>query len=118
VATDNQNVNPVLEAIKHEINKIRNGNISKSELAAAVDHLIGGIFLASESTDNRMMRIAKNEFVYQRYISYEEIVSELEKVTVDNVVDVANGIFGDGNVSLATLGPIKEEALDKGNLHF
>ena len=118
VATDNQNVNPVLEAIKHEINKIRNGNISKSELAAAVDHLIGGIFLASESTDNRMMRIAKNEFVYQRYISYEEIVSELEKVTVDNVVDVANGIFGDGNVSLATLGPIKEEALDKGNLYF
>ena len=46
------------------------------------------------------------------------IVSELEKVTVDNVVDIANGIFGDGHVSLATLGPIKEEALDKANLLF
>lgn len=118
VATDNRNVNPVIEAIKHEINKIRKGKISKSELAAAVDHLIGGVYLSSESADSRMMRIAKNEFVFERYVSYEELVAELEKVTVDKVVEIANGIFEDGKVSLAALGPIKEDALDKSNLLF
>ena len=118
VATDSQNVNPVLEAIQNEIKKICKGEISKSDLAAAVDHLIGGIYLSSESADNRMMRIAKNEFVFQKYVSYEELVSKLQQVTVDEVVEVASDIFQDGTVSLSTLGPIKEDDLDTSNLHF
>jgi predicted Zn-dependent peptidase len=118
VATDSQNVNPVLEAIKNEVKKICKGEISKPDLAAAVDHLIGGIYLSSESADNRMMRIAKNEFVFQKYVSYEELVSKLQQVTVDEVVEVASDIFQDGTVSLSTLGPIKEDDLDTGNLHM
>ena len=118
VATDSQNVNPVLEAIKNEVKKICKGAISKSDLAAAVDHLIGGIYLSSESADNRMMRIAKNEFVFQKYVSYEELVSKLQRVTVDEVVEVASDIFQGGTVSLSTLGPIKEDDLDTGNLRI
>ena len=118
VATDSQNVNPVLEAIKNEIKKICKGEISKSDLAAAVDHLIGGIYLSSESADNRMMRIAKNEFVFQKYVSYEELVSKLQQVTVDEVVEVASDIFQGGTVSLSTLGPIKEDDLDTSNLRI
>lgn len=118
VATDSQNVNPVLEAIKNEIKKICKGEISKSDLAAAVDHLIGGIYLSSESADNRMLRIAKNEFVFQKYVSYEELVSKLQQVTVDEVVEVASDIFQDGTVSLSTLGPIKEDDLDTSNLQI
>ncbi|UCF84781.1 MAG: insulinase family protein, partial [Desulfobacteraceae bacterium] len=68
VATDPNNTNPVLDAITTEIRKIRNGELSQSDLNEAVDHLIGGIYLSSESADNRMMRIAKNEFVFQRYV--------------------------------------------------
>lgn len=118
VATDSQNVNPVLEAIKNEIKKICKGEISKSDLAAAVDHLIGGIYLSSESADNRMLRIAKNEFVFQKYVSYEELVSKLQQVTVDEVVEVASDIFQDGTVSLSTLGPIKKDDLDTSNLQI
>ena len=65
-----------------------------------------------------MMRIAKNEFVFQRYVEYEELVSNLEQVTVDEVVEVASEIFRDGTVSLAALGPVKEEELDRSNLQF
>ncbi len=118
VATDSQNVNPVLEAIKNEIKKICKGEISKSDLAAAVDHLIGGIYLSSESADNRMLRIAKNEFVFQKYVSYEELVSKLQQVTVDEVVEIASDIFQGGTVSLSTLGPIKEDDLDTSNLQI
>jgi len=118
VATDPQNVNPVLMATQNVIKKICKGEISRSDLAAAVDHLIGGIYLSSESADNRMMRIAKNEFVFNKYVSYEELVSKLKNVTVDEVVEVANDTFHDGTVSLSTLGPIVEDDLDTGNLHF
>ncbi|MBL7212755.1 MAG: insulinase family protein [Desulfobacteraceae bacterium] len=118
VATDHRNVNPSLETIQREVMKIRNGDISESDLAAAKEHLIGGIYLASESADNRMIRIAKNEFVFERYVSHEELVSNLEQVTVDEVVEIAQDTFRSGRVSLTTLGPMREEELDKGCLQF
>lgn len=118
VATDAGNVNPVLETVQREIRKIKKGELSESELTAAKDHLIGGIYLGAESTDNRMMRIAKNEFNYQRYISYEEVASRLEQVRRDEVVEVVSDIFSGDKVALATLGPLKEEDLDKSNLFF
>jgi predicted Zn-dependent peptidase len=118
VATESRNVNPALETIRTEIKKISEGDISDSDLAAAVDHLIGGIYLSSESADNRMMRNAKNEFVFEKYVGYEELVADLEQVTIDDVVEVASGIFQEGEVSLTALGPIKEEDIDLSNLHF
>ncbi|MBE9550695.1 MAG: insulinase family protein [Proteobacteria bacterium] len=117
-ATDFQNVNPVLETIQAEIKKINRGELTKSDLTAAKDHLIGGIYLASESADNRMMRVAKNEIIFGRYVDYDELISNLERVTVDEVVEIAGRVFEDGKVSLAALGPIREEDLDKSNIVF
>ncbi len=118
VGTDLRNVNPVLETIQKEIHKISKGELSESDLGAAKEHLIGGIYLASESADGRMMRIAKNEFNFERYVQYEELIASLEKVTLDEVIEITNSIFQEGKVSLATLGPLEEEGLDKSNLQF
>ncbi len=118
VATDLRNVNPVLETIQTEIRKIRKGELSKSDLAGAKEHLIGSIYLSSESADSRMMRIARNELIFDRYIDYKEIVSKLEQVTVDEVVEIAGNTFRDGQVSLVTLGPLNNEDLDERCLEF
>ena len=118
VATDSKNVNPVIETIQKEIKKISRGEILESELNEAKEHLAGGIYLSSESVDNRMMRLAKNEFLFGRYVSFDELTTRLEKVKIDEVVEIACDIFKDNNVSLVTLGPFKQENLDMGNLQF
>jgi len=118
VATDQNKVNSVLETIQTEIIKIRKGELSESDLSAAKEYLTGGIYLASESADSRMMRIAKDEIIFRKYVSYEELVSRLETVTVDDVIEVARDIFREDQISLGTLGPFKEEELDKGTLQF
>jgi predicted Zn-dependent peptidase len=118
LATDVDNVNPALETVQAEIKKIINGELSKSDVEAAREHLIGGIYLSSESNDSRMMRTAKNEFVFERYVGYDELVSDLEKVTADEVIEVAGDVFQKGNVSLSTLGPCREEDIDKSNLQL
>lgn len=118
VATDRKNVNPVLEIIQKEIKRVSRGEVSDSELDTARDHLIGGIYLGSESADNRMMRLAKNEFVFGRHVPCEELVSNLERVTVDDVIHVAIDTFRHDRVSLASLGPLREEEIDKGCLHL
>ena len=118
VATDPLKVNQVLKVIHTEIQKIQKGGISRTDLEAAQEHLIGGILLGSENTDSRMMRLAKNEYVFGRYISYEELVASLESVTIDGVVAIARETFHSQNVSLVTLGPLTEEDLDLECLKF
>ncbi len=116
--TDPLEVNHVLEVINTEIKKIQKGEISESDLAATKEHLIGGLLLGAESTDNRMIRLARNEYVFGRYLSDEELVADLEKVTIDEVVTVAKEAFMSDKVSLVTLGPVKKEDLDLACLKF
>jgi predicted Zn-dependent peptidase len=117
-ATDSRNVNPVLDIIQAEVSKICRGGLSDSELSTAKEHLIGGVYLASESADNRMMRLAKNEFVFERYVPYDELVSRLEQVTAAEVVEVATDTFRNSPVSFASLGPLSEKNLDQSHLTF
>jgi predicted Zn-dependent peptidase len=118
VGIDPAKVNEALEVIQREVVKIKQGAIAPEELAAAKNHLIGSILLGSESTDARMMRITKNEFVFGRYMGYDEIVENLEKVTLNEVVAVANDTFQKEGISLVTLGAIKDQDLDQNHIHF
>jgi predicted Zn-dependent peptidase len=65
-----------------------------------------------------MMWIAKNEIVFHRYFSYEELFDRMQKVTLDEIIAVAKDIFRDGMVFLATLGPFSREMLDAQHLAF
>ena len=118
VATDKEKVNLVLDTIKKEVKKVLTEGITQDDLAFAKEHLIGGIYLGADSTDNRMMRIAKNEMVYGRYISYEELVGELNRVTLDEVISVGAKVFSDGCLSMTALGPITEQDVDEACIAF
>ncbi len=118
VGTSPKEVNSVLELVNKEIRGIQKGELSESDLAEAREHLIGGILLGSESPDSRMMRLAKNEYVFGRYVDFDEMVAKLEKVTVEDVIAIAKETFQDQAVSLVVLGPVNEEDLDLGCLNF
>ena len=118
VGTDPKEVNSVLGLVNKEIKRILKGELSESDLAEAREHLIGGILLGAESPDSRMMRLAKNEYVFGRYVDFDEMVAQLEKVTVEDVIAIAKETFQDQAVSLVVLGPVNEEDLDLGCLNF
>ena len=109
-ATDLKNLNPSLKTIQTEIIKIIEGNLTESDLSAAKEHLVGSIYLSSESTDNRMMRLAKNEFIFGKYVGYEDLVSELERVTIDDVVEAA-GLLDDQARRLLAMFGVEERQL-------
>ena len=117
-ATDPVNMDRVLETVNTEILKIARGDISERDLEDAREYLIGGLYISSESTESRMVRIAKNEIVFDRYVPYEEIVSGLEQTTVDQVVQAANEIFCNSKVSMAVLGPVKSDMLNRDLVDF
>ncbi|MBW1920448.1 MAG: insulinase family protein [Deltaproteobacteria bacterium] len=111
-ATEANAVNRALGVIAGEVRKIQNGEISKFDLDATKEHLEGGVLLNSENTDSRMTRLAKNEFIFGKYVSYEDVLASLERVTLDDVVEVARSSFNTDKVSLTTLGPFKKDDLD------
>ncbi len=118
VATDKEQVNRVLELIELQIKGIQRGDLSTDDVARAKEYLMGGILLAAESMGNLMIRLARNEFIFERYISYEELIAELEKVTLDEVVGVARWIFSTGKVSLTLLGPVDRDKVAVDPLNF
>jgi predicted Zn-dependent peptidase len=112
LGTDAKQVNRALKVIQREIRKIQQGKISKADLKATKEYLIGSVLLGSESTDTQMMRNAKNEGLFGRYIDYDEIISWIEKVTIEEVVAVAKQAFRSRHVSFVTLGPMEEKDVD------
>jgi predicted Zn-dependent peptidase len=118
LGTDPRYINRSLEVIQREIQAIQKSGISQADLEATKEHLIGGILLNAENTDTRMTRLAKNEAVFGRYVGYDELVDDLEKVAVDDVVAVARDAFRSEDLTLTTLGPVKEEDLDLECLQF
>ena len=66
-----------------------------------------------------MMRLAKNEFVFGRYIEYEELVDDLKKVTLDDIISCIRQAFSPGGVAITTLGSVNRGDLNlKNNLFF
>ncbi len=118
VATDKASVNEVLELIGSIIRGIQRGDVSSNDIVGTKDYLTGGILLAAESSNSLMMRLAKNEFVFERYIAQEELIAELEKVTVGQVVEASRRMFSANNVSLTVLGPVDGNSIAVDPLGF
>ncbi|MBW1741245.1 MAG: insulinase family protein [Deltaproteobacteria bacterium] len=109
VAVDKSNTQKVLQLIIKEMKRLKEKPIDSSELRNAKEHLKGGLYLAAESTDNQMTRLAYNEINFGRYIPLQEVADEIEKVAAEDILRLAQDIFQDKAISLALLGPIDEK---------
>jgi predicted Zn-dependent peptidase len=103
---DKAKTEKVLRLIMKEMNRLKKEPIHSAELRNAKEHIKGGLYLAAESTDNQMTRLAYNEINFGRHIPLQELVDEIEKVTAEDVMTLAQQTFQDGAVSLSLLGPV------------
>jgi predicted Zn-dependent peptidase len=97
-----------LRLIVRELKRLKREVIEEAELKVAKEHLRGGILLSAENTDNRMSRLAKNEIHFGRFLSYEEIIEAMERVSGSELRELAAGLFREEHLSLVLLGPVEE----------
>lgn len=93
VGTDQNYVTHVKELVYDELDRLRNENISDAELAEAKASLKGKLLLAQESMSNRMTRLAKSELYYDRYITLDELVDQIDAVTSKEIRTFAQDFF-------------------------
>ena len=98
----------VIEVILQLMNKMKSDPVASAEMLFAIDHLKGNLLLSLESTDNRMTKLAKNEIYFDRQISIPEIVSGLERVTTNDIIDLCNELFQDNFLTLELMGKLDD----------
>lgn len=93
VGTDKEYVEHVKELIFEEFRKMRDDLVSDKELAEAKAQLKGKLLLSQESMSNRMTRLAKSEIYYDRYITLDELVDEIDKVKTIEIQEFSQSFF-------------------------
>lgn len=113
-----ETVNEALQVVFDQMRSLREKPVEAAELSAAKEQLKGNMLLAMESTDSRMSRIAKCEMYYDGYIPLSRILKDIDKVTTDDVRELARGLFRDDMLTCTFLGPLKEKDIPQNLLLF
>ncbi len=108
-AVNSENVYKATQLILKEIAKLKHMRVDLNELQDAKEHTKGSLMLASESNDNQMVRLAQNEIHFGRYIPLEEIANNIQSVTPDDILDLAENLFQKTRFSLTMLGPVSHD---------
>ncbi len=105
VGTDKDYVDHVHELVVTELDKIRTELIPDQEFSEAKSQLKGKLLLSQENTSNRMMRLAKSELYFERFVTLDELEEHIDKVTAEEVLQFSNDFFDQKYFMEAVLTP-------------
>jgi predicted Zn-dependent peptidase len=100
------NLPAVMAAIRQELKKLQEEAVSDDELTASKEYLRGSIMLSGEDCDHLMLRLAKNELNFGRYIPLEDIIAGMIKVTATEILEVAQDLLRPEVWGVALVGPV------------
>jgi predicted Zn-dependent peptidase len=105
VGTDQEYVEHVHELVVAELNKISEDLVPEKELEEAKSQLKGKLLLSQENTSNRMMRLAKSELYFDRFVTLDELVENIDTVTSEQVLEFSKEFFDQKYFMEAVLTP-------------
>ncbi len=105
VGTDKDYVDHVHELVVNELNTIRNEEVPQKELSEAKSQLKGKLLLSQENTSNRMTRLAKSELYFDRFITLDELVENIDAVSSKELLSFSENFFNPETFSEAILYP-------------
>lgn len=107
IGTDKEYVPHVRDLITKEFEKIQNEKVPERELNEAKAQLKGKLLLSQESTSNRMTRLAKSELYFNRFITLDELVENIDAVTSEDLLTFSGEFFNADLFSETLLVPEK-----------
>lgn len=104
-----EDVEETLKVVHEQLSILTTEPISEEELSAAKEYLRGSMYLNAESTDSRMNRLAKNEFLFSRYVPFEEIEARIKSVTAQQIQAWFKSVYQPDRLGLMLYGPVKAD---------
>lgn len=96
---DLEDVDRCIELVRKELKKLCDTALTTSQLQALKKQTMGQIGVAQDNRENNALGMAKTFLHYQRFVTIEEIYQSMEKITPAPLLEVANEIFGEANLS-------------------
>ena len=106
---ENGKIHKVIETILKEYLKLTKKEVSIKELKKAKEYLKGKIVLRMESSDAQASFYGTQELLKNEIISLEEVFKRIDKVTANDIMNVAKDIFKNDKLNLAIIGPFKNK---------
>jgi predicted Zn-dependent peptidase len=106
--TDPANAKEAIGLIVKELRKIRDEGITAAEEKRVKDQIKGNLVLSLETSNSHMGRIARQEIYFGKYLSVDDIIKSVDKVTAEQVQRLARKLFTRENLSLSMLGPMSK----------
>jgi predicted Zn-dependent peptidase len=115
---DPSNALEVVRLVTREFGKIKEEGITSAEETRVKNQIKGSLVLSLESSTSHMSRLARQEIYFGKYLSMDDIIKGVEKVTAEQVQSVARQLFTRENVSLTILGPLNKADIPDGVLEI
>lgn len=107
IGTDKNYVEHVRELIAGEFDTLYREPVPDKELEEAKSQLKGKLLLSQESMSNRMTRLAKSELYFNRFVTLDELVDNIDGVTKEDIQRFSGDFFDKHNYSETLLLPEK-----------
>jgi predicted Zn-dependent peptidase len=107
--TGEDRIQVVISLILEELKRLCDDPLTEKEMTQAKELIKGNFLLSMESTDNRMIKLAKNEIFFGRFIPPENIIASIDAVSAEDVRNLAFEIFNPDIISLVAMGMISEK---------
>jgi predicted Zn-dependent peptidase len=100
LGTDQELLERCRDLTTKELLKLKTSPLGSVQLHKAKQQLIGQIAIAQESNVSLMLGYAKTFLVFNKIDSFEQIVKKIEAITSNDLIEIANEIFGDDQLSV------------------
>ncbi len=108
IGTGQEYLKPVVESVGRELRKLKTKGVKRSELNLYRNQVKGQILIGSEDIENRMNSLAVNEMVIGRYRSVDEVIQEIDAVTLESLHEYLHEYLKLDQVGLFLLGDVDE----------
>jgi predicted Zn-dependent peptidase len=94
-STNYKKYQKVIDIIYTEFNKLQKKGVKQEDFDRAKDYLKGVYLMQLENLNERMFRLANNEFYYSKNISINGTFKQIENVTIDDINSIIDIISVD-----------------------
>ncbi|MDD5060305.1 MAG: pitrilysin family protein [Candidatus Omnitrophica bacterium] len=106
---DNSKVEDALSLIFKELNRVRKTLLGRDEFRRAKEFLLGQLALSLEDTMEYMLWLGESTACLDKTYTLEQVVEEVNKVSLEDVRQVARQVFRDNAINLALIGPLSPD---------
>ncbi len=111
--TAKENVNKVIETAAGEMLNLPD-TMGSDELERAKRQLKSTVMFGLESSSRRMQSLANQQIFYGRHYTPEEIIKEIESVSLKQARELAGRLVSSGPMAITVLGPLDKTEISGG----